>query len=500
MNSPAIASRIPAAGSWAPATAVAFGTLATVAVALLSGSKFGQLALFGAMALAVGLCALHSPRFAVILLIVTTFLRLPLSTQMVLPVELWLIVFAVVMVATAAWMIRTPSRVRGIGAVECAMALYLCWNLYSMITPHKYPAIDPDNGGPMPVLRFIVIATLIPFAAYVVGRFAFDRPAAVRALFWTLLGVSAYSAAVSIMPFVGLGDWVWPRYIVTDPAWIGRAVGVPNQPVVNGMVLVLGFAIGTTLATRRGEPGWRRCIALLVVASCGVSIYLTYTRAVWMSALLMLVLGACLARGYRGGFVAALGLVASVVALNWSRFTSSDRTAGGVASESEIESRLNDIQTALWARTQEPLTGWGIGRFPAVNRYHHQQWSPDVPWISGYGEVSHTNELGLLAELGIIGLALWICVLVLVAYRLKDAYRALPDHDLCGKPLALIAIMAIAILLCTGTTVDLRFFDFPTIATFLLVGVAIGWADRTRRTNTAAGENVIVERELQRHG
>ena len=123
----------------------------------------------------------------------------------------------------------------------------------------------------------------------------------------------------------------------------------------------------------------------------------------------------------------------------------------------EVEDRLNTIQTALWAAAQKPLAGWGIGRFQAVNTYHHQQWSLDIPWIRGYGIASHENELGILAELGVIGLALWICVLALIAYRLWNAYRTLPDDDLCGKPLAVTAIMAIAILVCTGLTVDLRY-------------------------------------------
>ena len=139
---------------------------------------------------------------------------------------------------------------------------------------------------------------------------------------------------------------------------------------------------------------------------------------------------------------------------------------------------------------RNPLTGWGIGRFQAVNTYHHQQWSPDTPWIRGYGIVSHENELGILAELGVIGLALWICVLALIAYRLWNAYRTLPDDDLCGKPLAVTAIMALAILICTGLTVDLRFFDFPTAAVFLLAGITIGWSDRHKRAQAAAGGDV----------
>jgi len=134
-----------------------------------------------------------------------------------------------------------------------------------------------------------------------------------------------------------------------------------------------------------------------------------------------------------------------------------------------------------------------------VNAYHHQQWAPDVPWIRGYGIVSHEHELAILAEVGVIGLALWICVVALVIRRLWSAYRTLPDHDLCGKPLAVTAIMAIATLLCTGFSVDLRLVFFPLLPVFLLAGITIGWSDRPQRSPTAAvGE--IVEPVMVRHG
>ncbi|MGP4056526.1 O-antigen ligase family protein [Mycobacterium sp. 4D054] len=442
--------------------------------------------------------ALRSPTFAVTLMTVTLFLRTPLASLGDLPVELWLVVFALLALATALWLERTADRVRGLGPVECVMGLFLLWNVYSMVSPHKYPATDTMNGGPLPVARFIVVATMIPFALYVVGRFTFDRPAAVRGLLWTILTLATYSAAVSIMPFTGLGGWVWPRYIVTDPAWEGRAVGIFNQPVVNGMVLTLGFAIAMFFLSRRGDPGWQRWASALITALCGVGIYLTYTRAVWLSALLVLFVGAFLARGFRSGFIVVLGVVATAALMNWSTFTSSDREAGGVASQSEIQSRLNDIETALWARSQKPLVGWGIGRFPEVNTHHHQQWSQDVPWVGGYGEVAHSNEMGLLAELGGIGLALWLSVLTLIAFRLRNAYRRLSDRDLCGRPLAVIAIMAMVILICTGLTVDLRYFDFPTATTFLVLGIAVGWSERT--TNATIGTPGSAERELRHHG
>ena len=309
---------------------------------------------------------------------------------------------------------------------------------------------------------------------------------------------------MSILQFTGPTAWVWPRFIVDgslseNETWYGRAVGVFNQPVVNGMIMVLGFAVAMLLMSRHSERAWQRWLVLVIAVACGFGIYLTHTRIVWLSGAVVLIIGALLARGYRTGFIAALGITATIIAINWSVFTSTDREAGGVGSPGEVQDRLNMIQTALWAFAQKPIAGWGIGRFFAVNTYHHQQWAPDTPWIRGYAISSHQNEMGILAELGLIGLALWICVLALIAYRLWNAYRTLPDDDLCGKPLAVTAIIAMAILVCGGLSCDLRFFPFATATIFLLAGVAIGWSDRHKLAQAAAA-GVINEPLSHQHG
>ena len=208
------------------------------------------------------------------------------------------------------------------------MALYLMWNVYSMFAPHEYAAIIPLTGEAFSVPRFIMIGTVIPFVMYVVGRHTFDRTSAVRVLLWTILTLAAYSAAVSILQFTGPTAWVWPRFIVdgsltADETWAGRAVGVFNQPVVNGLILVLGFAVAMLLMSRHSEPAWRRWLVFVIAVACGFGIYLTHTRAAWLSGAVVLIIGALLARGYRTGFIAALGITATIIAINWSVFTSS---------------------------------------------------------------------------------------------------------------------------------------------------------------------------------
>lgn len=427
------------------------------------------------------------PVITALAMVVATFLHRGL--QDVLPNKTFAVLLLATILATVVWASRTPTRLQGFGAVEWAMAAYLLWNVYSMFAQHEYPAVNPTTGVSHSVGQFIMVATGIPLVMYVVGRYTFDRTWAVRSLLWTIVILAAYSAAMSILPVTGPKSWVWPRFIVDGSlipgvdTWAGRAIGVFNQPVLNGMILVLGFTVAMLLASRRDEPSWRRWVALATALACGVGIYLTYTRAVWMGAAAALILGALLAKGYRRGFIVTIGFVAIAIATNWSRFTSSDRAAGGVGSEGEVEDRLNMIQTAIWAAERKPLMGWGILRFEAVNTFHHQQWTPETPFIRGYGIVSHQNEFGILAELGLVGLGLWIAIILLIAHRLLKAYQTLPDDDLCGKPLVLVAISAFVILLISGLTVDLRFFDFTGSLIFLVVGAAVGWSDRLRRGN-----------------
>lgn len=483
-------------GAWLSVAAALAAIVVVLAAVRLPGAKFGQLLVLGAVALVLGAMVLRSPPFATIILIIAMGLRN--ATPHVLPIDLFWVVFAGAVGAWVLWMDRNPDRPRGMDAIEWAMVLYMAWNVYSKISPHEYIATQQVTWGsgrivtavPTDVWRLILIQMALPLLLYRVGRHAFDRAAVVRALLWTILILAAYSAAMSIMQFTGPTELVWPRYIVEDTVWPDRASGVFRQPNVNGWLLALGLAIAMLLLSRRSEPTWRRWFAFVVAIACGCGIYLTHTRVAWLSGVVVLIIGALLARGYRKGFIVAICLVASAVAVNWSAFASTDRKAGGVGSVNEVQDRLNANQTALWAFTRKPFAGWGIGRFQAVNTYHHQQWAPDVPWIRGYGAAAHETELGILVEVGVIGFALYVCMLVLVIRRLWTAYRTLPDHDLCGKPLAVTAIMAIATLICTGSAVDLRLFDFPMLPIFLLAGITVSWSDRYQRSQTAAGGQI----------
>ncbi|MPZ64397.1 MAG: O-antigen ligase family protein [Pseudonocardiaceae bacterium] len=426
---------------------------------------------------AIVIAGLGNPTIAVALLLIAAFFRLALPADS-LPADPWVLAFGGVLGAGAIAIARRVHHLPQLGGVEAAMVLYLAWNIGSALAPHSLPASLPTTGEEFAVWRFIITGTLLPFVLYVVGRFVFDRPPVVRRLLWIVLWLAGYSVAVTMLQFHGPAALVWPRYIVSAPNWEGRAVGVFNQPVVNGLILVVGFVIALYVAAQRDEPQWRRACAAVLAVTSVYAIYLTHTRAIWLAFAILLVAGSVWARGFRTGFVALLVAMVLAVGMNWSTFTSTDRGAGGVGSTNEVHDRLNMAATAIWAIQEKPVAGWGIGRFTVVNTYHHKQWSPEIQWERGYGFAAHHNELGIAAELGLAGVALWLAVLALVLRRLIRAARTLPTDGICGRGLAIVALLAFGCWVLTGSTVDMRFFEFPNALVWLLAGTVVGAAER----------------------
>ncbi|WP_216870825.1 O-antigen ligase family protein [Modestobacter excelsi] len=429
------------------------------------------MAAIGLLAVALGL---RSPIVACTYLLVTTFFRLAVPSG-TLPVDPFILAFAGVIASIWLWSRPWERRLTDVHVdlLTCAIGLYIAWNLLSMVTPHALPAGDERDPQAFSVLRFVLIGTAMPLTMFLVGRRLFVTERAIRVLLWSVLAAAAYSAAVSVLQFAA-PQVVWPRYIGENPSWPDRAVGVFNQPVVNGLVLVVGFLVGVLIACNDGERPALRALAGVVAVASVYAVYLTHTRVAWLAFGLVVLCGVGAARGFRSVFVLVGAAIVGAVLANWSTFTSADRDAGGVGSPDEIQDRLNNIATSLWAFPREPISGWGIGRFTAVNTYHHQQWSPAVPWQRGFGIASHLDSLGILVELGIIGLALWLAIFVLVYTRLVRATRRLPADGMYGRALGLTALFCLVAQTVTGLTVDLRFFDFPNIMVMVLAGAVIG--------------------------
>ena len=451
---------------------------------LVHSADAGLFVALAVLALAAVALGLRSPQLTVLYVLIAMFFRLALPSVLTDP---FVLAFAGLIASVGLWLSVRPGALPRLGWLEGLMALYLLWNIFSALAPHRYLATYPLSGDTLSVTRFVLTGTAIPFVAYLVGRTIYRTERGVQVLLWSIVGFGVYSALVSILQFRA-PSLVWPRYIVEDPLWPGRANGVFNQPVVNGLVLIAGF-VAALIAIKAGAraPHWVKITFGLSAVAMAYGIYLTHTRAIWLCFLVVVLVGLLLAKGLRAAFALTLAVMIVSVAVNWPTFTSSNRSAGGIGSTNEVDDRLNSIATSIWAAEREPITGWGIGRFTAINSFHHQQWSPDVPWLRGLGISSHFNELGILVELGAIGLVLWLAVLALLIARVLRAILTLPPDGPCGRNLGLLAAMLLGTLIVSGLTVDLRFFDFPNALVFLIAGIATGCAERHREALSVSG-------------
>jgi O-antigen ligase len=462
-------------------------TLMWLGVLVKAPGQLGLVLLMAAIGLLAVALGLRSPVVASTYLLVTTFFRLAVPSG-TLPVDPFLLAFAGVLASLWLWCRPWQRRMTDVRVdpLACAIGLYIGWNLLSMLMPHDLPAGDERNPQAFSLLRFVLIGTAMPLTMFLVGTVLFVTERAIRVLLWSLLAGAAYSVMVSVLQFTA-PQVVWPRYIGEAPSWPDRAVGVFNQPVVNGLVLVVGFLVGMLIALNDGERPALRALAGAVAVGSVYAVYLTHTRVAWLAFGLVVLFGAVAGRGFRSGFVLVGAAIVGAVAVNWSTFTSADRDAGGVGSPDEIQDRLNNIATSFWAFPREPLFGWGIGRFTAVNTYHHQQWSPGIPWQRGFGIASHLDSLGILVELGIVGLSLWLTIHVLMYTRLVRATRRLPAGGAYGRALGLTALLSLVAQTVTGLTVDLRFFDFPNIMVMVLAGAVTGYQRQQARQAEAVG-------------
>lgn len=462
-------------------TDLVVGTVVCVivlALAITSPTKAGMLLAAVAIGAVVALLALNDPLFALLIAVTASFLRLAqkefVSTEALTPA------LAGVVAAYALAVKRGNKRPLTLGVVEWLMAAYLAWNLLSWMLPHQLPSIDPVTGADQTVHRWILTGTIVPFAGYVLAKAVADDERGVRRILWATVAMSAYSAWVSILQFHGPTSLVWPRYIVDAPNWVGRANGVANQPIVNGVILNMGFLACLLLASRTGTRLSVRVMLYAVAGASAYSVYLTHTRVALLGLVVALLMGMLFATGWRRAFVVSTVLGIAAVAADASAFFSADRAHGGVGSSYEVFDRLNIMATSWNAIQEHPFLGVGLARFLAYNTWHHVQWSQDVAWQRGYNLVSHENEMGIAAEIGVPGALLWIGVVLSVIYLMWRAMRELPEHTLLGRPLALLGAIAMTTMVINGATVDLRLLDFATLMPFLYAGMVVVQLERHR--------------------
>jgi putative inorganic carbon (hco3(-)) transporter len=310
---------------------------------------------------------------------------------------------------------------------------------------------------------------ILSYLLFFVAPVAFRTQRHRQVLLGALVGLGAYLGLTALFETVGPRALVVPSYI-NDPNYgihYGRARGPFVEAVSNGVGLfACAVAAAIALATwrRRGA----RLIALAVLILCTAGMLFTLQRSVWLGAVAAAIVTVVAFRELRRyllplALAGALTIGAALTLVPGLQ----DKVSQRESDQRTVWDRQNLATAALNMLDQRPLTGFGWGRFADASRDRFWQ-AANYP-LTGAGLQVHNVPLRYAAELGLIGVTLWVVGILLgVAGGLTG--RGPPD--LRAWRMGLVAIASFYAIVSSFVPPQL----FPTMILWTWIGVT--WAGR----------------------
>lgn len=248
---------------------------------------------------------------------------------------------------------------------------------------------------------------VVPFLLYLVAPAVFTTDRQRDILLGTLAIVGAYLGATAWFEMVGPHGLVFPSYILNPALGIhnGRARGPFLEAGADGLAMFCCAVAAIMLLDRPRRP-WVRWGLIAVTGLCLLGLVLTLTRQVWAGAAAGALIASVGSPKLRRHLPAAL--CAGIVLVGGALLVIpglQGKLNTRVDAAKPLWDRLNSDAAALRMFESRPLTGFGWGTFARYSpAYYHVARS--YP-LSSIAEV-HNVLLSNAAELGVIGLGLWL--------------------------------------------------------------------------------------------
>jgi O-antigen ligase/polysaccharide polymerase Wzy-like membrane protein len=254
---------------------------------------------------------------------------------------------------------------------------------------------------------------LLPFVALV----AVVAYAPVETWLPRVLAIVAVALA-SLFAVVGLVEEATQRLIFYTPSVeIGnayssffRVTSLFRDPSLYGRHVVLGLAVVVVLL-------WSRrigtALAAAIVALLFAGLFFSYSQSS-LTALFAVVLAVAVAAGDRLVRIAAVGIAVVLVA-SGGAFVGS--RVASASTERITSDRSRRIELTARVIRDHPLVGVGLGSQPRASQRLSDRGGPPALYVS------HTTPLTVAAELGVIGLLLYLLVVAGEGLALVRLYR-----------------------------------------------------------------------------
>lgn len=308
---------------------------------------------------------------------------------------------------------------------------------------------------------------LVPFLLYLVAPAAFATERQRTILLGTLTVVGAYLAVTAFFEMIGPHGLVFPSFIRNPMLGIhdGRARGPFLEAGADGLAM-FSCAVAALMLLDRPRRPWVRRAVMAIAGLCLLGLVLTLTRQVWAGAAAGALLASVGSPKLRRHL--PIALLAGVVLIGGALLVIPGLQAklhSRASAQKPIWDRLNSDSAAMRMIESRPLLGFGWDTFPRYSpRYYHV--ARTYP-LSGVGEV-HNVVLSNAAELGAIGLGLWLLGLAM-AMIAPFRRRGPPGLDVWK-----LGLIAVGVAWFVQANFAPLTYAFDNYLPWLFAGVALG--------------------------
>ena len=314
---------------------------------------------------------------------------------------------------------------------------------------------------------------------------------AIIAIVWILLAIGA---ALGTLSFYQDATGTY------DNIYLGFAQ--PSEATVSVTDTGLGTVAQYRLAGNIGEKNRYAQIMLMLVPlglfmAIGTKSRLQRVLALGAAGIISIGVALTFSRGAAVGFVLLFGIMFLMGYLKWKHMLAvvlgaaivlaavpvdTERLAELVAvsetvgstgidqADGAIQSRVTEGLAALLAWADHPIIGVGPGEFPLYYRQYAEVVGIKVKAVD---REAHNLYLGMAAELGIIGLTVFLVIVGLTLRDLARARRAVRARDPMMADLATGFILSIAAYLATGIFLHMSFIRYFWIMLALAAATAV---------------------------
>lgn len=309
-----------------------------------------------------------------------------------------------------------------------AIYFHLGWILITVVT----------STMPLVSIKFFLARAWFIVAFYFIGSQLFRKVANIRTFFWIYLIPLSLVAVYTFIHHSLYSFAERPAHWVMQPFF--------KDHTVYGAVLAMMFPILLFLLTSKRYSQYRLITTLMTIV-LALGIIFSYGRAAWISLLAAFGVSLIFIFRLRRSFIFSVaGLLILFAGIFWmdivnvlekndqdstsENLTEHVQSITNISTDASNLERINRWNSALGMFKEKPLLGWGPGTY--AFQYAPFQSSEDLTIIStNAGDMgnAHSEFIGPLAEMGVLGLVTFVLIIVMFYYKSANLYYSLPKSE-----------------------------------------------------------------------